>query len=552
MHQRIVSSMKRNAIILSLLFVFFCSLQNTFAQVLPADTLWSAVLGGSANECDGTAMLSNFGMNAAYVTVDDQGDFYVATSSASSDGMLNGNSGLEDIWVVKLTSGGDTIWTRRFGGSGNERAYRIRSVKSGGVVVVGSTLSTDGSFADSKGGYDAFLLRIDASGQLIYKKCYGGSDNDHLYDIVENQAGNFVACGESSSINGDLVGVGSGLAWVLFINGTTGAVTNSKTFTGPDHSAADFLENFAGITCLSDGSGYLVSGFTTPEFFNPAKDNIWVQKINNSGQPVWTKKYGSVNGGDYCSVILDAGGGSFYMVGTTSASGGDNSSGYYGGPTDGWLIKCDASGNIIWNKHYGGSDWDVFYDAVVQPSGNILISGFTRSTNNDLSGTAPLGLTDYWLLQLTETGNVVDMRRSGGSKSDMGIGLAYDSIRNRILMVGRSESSDGYVQRNLGGKDLWAVCFGDEFTTGLQTVSETSDMIIYPNPTRGELYIISTITVEQITICDVLGKEVIKVFPPVVSRETNQINLAELSSGLYYVRMTKKGVSATYPVIKTD
>lgn len=541
--------------LMNIKFTFFIALlisgKYLLSQALPADTLWTKVLGGSKNECDGTAMLGNFGMNSAYTAVDTKGNIYLATSSASNDGFVGGNAGQEDIWIVKLSSDGDTLWTRRFGGSSNERAYRIRTVKSGGVVVVGSTLSTDGSFADARGGYDGFILRIAENGQLIYKKCIGGKDIDHLYDIVENQSGNFVACGESTSSDGDLVGVGSGLAWVIFIDGATGNPLLSKTFTGPDHSSSDFLENLTLIQRLSDGSGYIAAGFTTPDFNDLNKDNIWVLKFNSSGDALWLKKYGTPERPDYPSALLNAGGGGFYISGTTGGTGGDNTAGFYGGPTDGWLIRCDASGNIVWNKNYGGSDWDVFYDAVVQPSGNLLISGFTRSTNNDLTATTPAGLADYWLLQVSETGVVKDMRRIGGSKSDMGIGLACDTLQNRVILVGRSESNDGYVQRNLGGKDLWMVSFGEKAINNTESINHSPRFRLFPNPTSTNISVKTDADCHSLIIRDLSGRELLRELNPQKFQGQYTIDLSSLNPGMYLLHASSNE-EFVYPIIKSN
>lgn len=520
-----------------------------FAQPLPADTLWTKSLGGSGSESIGGASLSNFGMNAAYVAVDTAGNFYAVSYSNSTDGYVGGNAGQNDIWVVKLSGAGDTLWTKRFGGSGDERVYRVRAVSTGGCILVGETQSADGDFTGSHGQTEAFIIRLDAAGNVVFKKLYGGGDQDYLYDIAENPEGNFVACGESNSSDGDLAGVGSGLAWALFINGSDGTKTNSVTFTGPDHSSPDFLENFITLTRLADGSGYLAAGYTTPEFNDFNKDNIWVEKFNASGVSVWSKKYGSVTAGDYPAALLDAGAGSYYIVGSTSASGGDNTAGYYGGPTDGWLIKCDASGSMVWNKHFGGSDWDVLYDAVIQPSGNLLLSGFTRSMNNDLAATTPYGLTDYWLLQLTDTGGIVNMYRVGGSQADVGIGMAYDAVRNKIVMVGRSESNDGYVQGNLGGRDLWVVCFGEQ-ALGFTDEPGWTQVDVFPNPAVNSLSVKSKGEISRLGVLDISGREVLSKELTQMNSQTVLIDITHLAPGFYYLKIFGDKVSVQ-PFVKT-
>lgn len=525
------------------LVIFFVLFSNcSFTQTLPADTAWTKCIGGSGTETPGTAMSSNFGMNAAYVAVDSSGNFYAATCTNSSNGYMNGNSGLNDIWLLKISPQGDTLWTKRFGGSGDERVFRVRSVRSGGIIMLGKTQSNDGSFSGSHGQTDAFIIRVSADGNTLFNKLYGGADQDYLYDITENPDGNFVACGETGSNDGDLTAAGSGLGWVLFINGNSGTVSSSVTFEGPDHASANFLENLFTITRLADGTGYIAAGYTSPDFSNSNADNIWVLKFNFDATVIWSKKYGSITASDYPSAVLDAGAGQFYVVASTAAAGGDNTSGYYGGPADGWLIKCDAAGGILWNKNYGGTNWEAFYDGAVQPSGNILLSGFTRSTDNDLAATTARGLADYWLVQVSGTsGSVIDMKRAGGSAGDFGIGMAYDSLRNNILMVGRTESTDGCVHGNNGGRDLWVVCYSSDEQLSLDQLPENNfNILAYPNPVNNLLTITSVQPVESIELYNLKGDKVSDGISIPGKADNYSIQTDKLSKGSYFLKVTTK------------
>jgi hypothetical protein len=531
---------------------FLLFFTDSFAQMLPADTSWTKCLGGSGTETPGTAMSSNFGMNAAYVAVDSSGNFYTATCTNSSNGYVNGNSGLNDIWLLKISPQGDTLWTKRFGGSGDERVYRIRSVSSGGIIMLGKTQSNDGDFTGSHGQTDAFIIRVSADGNTLFNKLYGGADQDYLYDITENPDGNFVACGETGSNDGDLNATGSGLGWVLFINGNSGTVSSSVTFEGPDHASANFLENLFTITRLADGTGYIAAGYTSPDFSNSNADNIWVLKFNFAATVIWSKKYGSITSSDYPSAVLDAGDGQFYIVASTSAAGGNNTSGYFGGPSDGWLIKCDATGNILWNKNYGGTNWDAFYDGAVQSSGNILLSGFTRSSDNDLSTTTPRGLADYWLVQVSgNNGSIIDMKRAGGSAGDFGIGMAYDSLRNNILMVGRTESTDGCVHGNNGGRDLWIVCYSSDEQLSLDQLPENNfNIIAYPNPVNNLLTISSSQPVERIELFNSEGIHVKGVICLPGKEGNYHIETEKLSKGYYLLNVITQNGNKTIKLIK--
>jgi hypothetical protein len=277
-----------------------------------------------------------------------------------------------------------------------------------------------------------------------------------------------------------------------------------------------------------------------------------VLKFNFAATVIWSKKYGSITSSDYPSAVLDAGDGQFYIVASTSAAGGNNTSGYFGGPSDGWLIKCDETGNILWNKNYGGTNWDAFYDGAVQSSGNILLSGFTRSSDNDLSTTTPRGLADYWLVQVSgNNGSIIDMKRAGGSAGDFGIGMAYDSLRNNILMVGRTESTDGCVHGNNGGRDLWIVCYSSDEQLSLDQLPENNfNIIAYPNPVNNLLTISSSQPVERIELFNSEGIHLKGVICLPGKEGNYHIETEKLSKGYYLLNVITQNGNKTIKLIK--
>lgn len=425
-----------------------------------SDTIWTKAIGGSGTEVPGLSILNSQALAGAFISRSNDGFYYVATSTNSNNGYVSSNAGSNDVLLIKMTLNGDTVWTKVFGGSGDDRVYRVRAINNNGCVLVGRTNSNDGFFTGNHGMMDAFMIKVNSNGSVAWKKLYGGSQDDILYDFVENAAGNYMVVGESLSSNGDLAGTGAGLAWVIFVNTSNGSYAWSNTYNGPDASSPDFLNNFTCVTRLSDGSGYLASGFTTPDFNNSSADNIWVMKFSFNGTVIWNKKYGAATGADYSATLIDAGNGEFYIVGSTQGTGGD-SPGFYGGNADAWLIRCNANGNIVWSKNYGGSNWEFFNDAVRDANGNLYLGGFTRSVNNDLAALAPFGtnVSDYWLVKTDAQGNILKQYRAGGPANDFGIGIALEPGTGNILMSGRTESTNGYVHGNNGGRDLWIVHF---------------------------------------------------------------------------------------------
>jgi len=507
---------------------------------------WAKCYGGSATESAGTAVLNSIGGTSGSAAYAGAGEYYVVTSSNSTDGILYGNKGGDDVWLAKIDNSGDTLWTKVIGGSDSERAYKVRSLSTGGCVIVGQTLSNNGSFSGNQGINDAFAVRYSASGQLIWSKLYGGSALDFLYDIVETPEGNLVACGDTGSNDGDLFGTGNGLCWVLWINGSNGNVLDSKTYSSTNSSSPDYIENFTCINRLSDNSGFILSGFSTPSFFDFNGDDIFVAKINNAGALQWTTLVGSTTAGEGSASIIDGGSGQFYIAGRLS--GAFDGVTYNGGNGDAWLIKFDANGSLLWNKNYGGTNWDSFTDATRDSQGNLYLSAYTRSVDVDLSSTTPQGLVDFWVLKTDPNGILISSRRLGGSENDFGLGIAFNEDENEVLIIGRTESNNGDVSGNYGGRDLLAVKLNGDVVTVSNATRDQNDITIYPIPAIDKInitYPSPTLIPQRIDIVNGFGKKVLTI----ENNISDAIDLVNLSSGIYSICFWYKGTNE--PIVKT-
>lgn len=491
---------KLSYVLLFLPYLFTLSLS---AQV--PDSIWTGAFGGAGDEVIGLNSPNSFGNNMASAAFDAlDGTSYLATSSSSTVIYGRANAGSEDVMLIHLDQNGDTLWVKVFGGSGVDRVSKVRSVSSGGVILVGFTTSNNGAFTGNHGAYDGFMMRISSEGSVLWTKLYGGSNNDYLYDVVENPAGNFVACGEAVSSDGDLSAAGNGLAWVLFATGVSGNMGFCVAPVGPNGASANGLENFTVIRRLNDGSGYLLSGFTSPDFNNFNLDDIWVCKINFTGAVLWNKTYGSTDGRDGSGALLDMGSGEFMIVGVLGGAGGYPT--YRGGNGDGFVIRCNAAGDTLWTRSYGGTDWDFFHDAVVDQESNVYLAGFSRSTNQLLVGQPQFGLADYWLVKINANGDTLYTKRMGGSEFDAATGIAYSDVEDDFILTGRSNSSNGWISGANGGRDMWAIRFQNIVT--LFGSKESSAPHPYPNPFNDELFVNTPFENTQFTLRDIAGKTI--------------------------------------------
>ncbi len=467
------------------------------------DTMWTRSFGGGADDVVGLTMIGNMGAPAASIA-QSNGVNCVVTSTLSANGDVPGAAlGEEDGWIFATTLMGEPLWTERFGGSSYDRPSKIINVFQGGFVVVGRTSSQDGSFSDNHSAMqDGFVRRYAIDGTLLWSKCYGGSGDDMLYDVIMDWQGNLVACGETGSNDGDLLNTGAGLNWLLKINADDGSVIWSKAYEGPDHAGGnqDFLENFYRLTQINSGN-YVCAGFTTPSFSDFNQDDILLAEISQAGDLQWITEVGSANAGDYASSIRAAVDGGFFVCGRLSGSGG-NATEYYGGGGDFWLLRYDENGQMLWERNYGGSDYDFAFDMRRETVDGIWMAGFTRSSDGEATA-AGFGLMDFFLIKTDFNGDVLHTERFGGSANDVLMGLVWES--SMIITVGRTFSSDGFIQENAGGSDVFvSVWYGD-----IVNVPEISSQLsLFPNPATEYVTLRwpASAPVEYIRILDTSGR----------------------------------------------
>ena len=198
------------------------ALSFLFFSIAPAQTTaptiqWAYFYGGSLND---------FG-NCIRPTSD--GGYIVAGSSCSNNDNVTGHHGGDstDLWIVKIDSLGTMQWEKSLGGTNyTNRTFTgqdqigIQQTSDGGYIVAGSTLSNDGDVIGNHGEDDAWIVKLDNTGNIQWKRCYGGSGNDAAYSIRQTNDGGYVFTGYTTSTDGDLTGIsGTPGSWIVKIDG---------------------------------------------------------------------------------------------------------------------------------------------------------------------------------------------------------------------------------------------------------------------------------------------------------------------------------------------
>lgn len=149
------------------------------------------------------------------------GGFVIAGRSSSNDKDVHVNKGNEDYWVLRLGKDLSLKWQHSFGGNGNDDAYSVQQTKDGSYIIAGYTDSFTGDVTDNHNNLtqDVWVIKLDKSGNLSWKKCYGGSGSEQASSIKETIDGEYFLAAFASSSNGDLTGnKGDYDYWIFELN----------------------------------------------------------------------------------------------------------------------------------------------------------------------------------------------------------------------------------------------------------------------------------------------------------------------------------------------
>jgi len=359
-----------------------------------------------------------------------------------------------------VTDLGTVSFLKTFGGTLNESGRSIISTSDGGYAVAGFVQSNDGDITDKlDDSYDYWILKFSPQGELQWNKTYGGTDNDRANSIIQTKDGGYAIIGSSFSIDGDVSGnpdnLGNDDLWVLKLD-ASGTIMWEKTFgyIGSDKGFS-IIEALSGgyvITGILDvtasngqGSTFLKSNNT-----KHAGGDIWVIRLSDSGELLWSKFYGG-SFTDTPEEIIETNDG-YFIAGWTDSNDFDISNNI--GSYDFWIIKINNLGILQWEKNFGGSEIDELFGMVNSDDGNYVLAGSTRSADFDINENK--GGADFWVLKMSSFGEIIWQKTYGGSSFDVSRAIKKTSD-NGFVLVGSSRSQDGDLSLNKGQNDAWVI-----------------------------------------------------------------------------------------------
>jgi hypothetical protein len=370
------------------LFIVLITLSSRIYSQIP-DTIWTKTFGGSLADVGNSVKQTN------------DGGFIIAGTTGSF------GAGGQDIWLIKTDENGDTLWTKTFGGIGNDRASNVVKTNDNGFAIFGTTNSY------GNGGDDFLLWKTDSLGNTLWYKTYGEITNEICTEGKQTMDGGFIITGYfysqiyksivikldefgnevwdkilfnsnlwAHSVEQRLEGwylIGctrsfyyfGGYAYVWYVYGL--AEDGDSLYVTEYWNVGYDL--FKSVRNTKEG-GFILGGSTADEF-------IWLKKMGANG---WNRTISVPQAKVYLSsleVAIDSG---FIMTAIAS-----DISLY----RDIILIKIDKAGTVQWEKIIGGNGVDNANSVYPTNDQGYIVTGYTKSFG--------AGNSDIWLLKFKYT-----------------------------------------------------------------------------------------------------------------------------------------------------
>ncbi|HCB63236.1 MAG: hypothetical protein A2W93_11305 [Bacteroidetes bacterium GWF2_43_63] len=181
------------------------STDNGFAGGHGSNDVWIKGYDFTAGLSAGAPFGGSLYDQASRITPKNAGGYIFAGSTASSDGNLSGNYGSSDIWIMSLQSNLAIAWSRHYGGSGEDRGIAAYQLIDGNIMVFGTTLSNNFDVHGNNGNNDVFVMKLNSMGDTLWTKTYGGSSTDIIKEAKMLNDSTFVFIGNSNSNDGDFM-----------------------------------------------------------------------------------------------------------------------------------------------------------------------------------------------------------------------------------------------------------------------------------------------------------------------------------------------------------
>ena len=518
------------------------------------------------------------------ITSDVYGNVYVtggySSPAISFDTILlinPSNPYFKDIFIVKYDPNGNVLWAKSEGGYNTDEGLGIALDPAGDIFITGTFdgfVSFDGDTVFNNGiNYkDIFIVKHNASGNVLWAKSAGSTGNDFSNDIAVDASGNSYLTGSfgnpSIDFNGTIFTNGTGrdvfvtkydpLGNVIWARRTLGNGNDESKQIGIGENnniyiSGNFMSpqiDFGGIILNNSDP----SGLTSDSF---------IAKYDSSGTLIWAHSFGGLLG-DGCEYIyVDTNGVSFitgYFSSPTINLGGITltNSNAAGGTNNIFVAKLDSSGNSFWAKSATGNNGDVGIGLDVDLNGNSYVTGYF---NSDTISFGSIDLLQTGLGSSSEDMFVVKYNSAGQELWALSVGGTTDRERGSGIIVDQSSNCyvTGYFESNpLFFGAIPVVNYNNEDfflakldSTIINGINENSILggAMFPNPVNNILKMDFGFVYHRIvfTFSDIAGKIIFT--RQYSERQRVDVDLSNFPNGIYLVNLQTEKHSLTKKII---
>ena len=333
------------------------------------------------------------------------GGFIIIGTTTSTDGDVPANQGGSDIWLIKLDLEGEIEWSQTFGGKGDDRGTAVIPLEGGGYLIGGESSSNNGDMQSlHHGGLDSWVAKVSSQGRLLWERHYGGVANEKVCRMHQLPSGEFLIINSSDSPTDETqYKYGRKDAWLIKID-AQGELLWQSHLGGEDNddvhsSVIDTQGNviIAGTTFSRKGNFTETNGL----------GDMWLFKVSPEGILLWSKTFGGrkADGANQVRIGKD---GNYLLCGLTWSEMGDirRNEGYY----DGWIAKIDTMGKLLWSRTIGFKDKDVLNDILELEDGGYLAIGYTMQAKENFVQPGHHGSGDLWLVNFGDPQKGMDVK----------------------------------------------------------------------------------------------------------------------------------------------
>ena len=401
-----------------------------------------------------------------------------------------GPGNFENAYLIRTDSMGDLVWSKTYGVSGGASKFRsVKQTGDGGFIVAGWI------YESPTNGHDILLVKTDAAGNETWTRRFGGPGNDSAYSVQIDNDGGYIITGGTSNTITDFPS-----PFILKTNASGTPVIFNKLST----------ELYSGIDAFKTSTGELLMLAKFPNKASP-----FLFKIDAAGSNIWTKKYSlriGVSGGNDpftlppSGALIETKDGGYFYCGRGDAEG----------ETDIGLVKLDDTGGVVWGRIYGNTLNEMGYSVTETDDGGFVVAGVNFSSG--------MGQSDVYLFKVDSVGNQLWSRGYGEAGHDWcfsmqptadggfvlaGYSNSFGNGRQIYLLKTDEHGISACHTRNAITKENSGIIIEDTAVwTSLPAVPEVTASITITPETESDSTHCSSLSVEKIA-----GRRELKVYP---------------------------------------